>query len=1001
MGEESKSAPEEALRRQNALLHGINQIVSGVFTCETEEELGDVCLRVAEELTRSRCGFIGLVGADGRFNDIANSDPDRFVFRLENNLGHTQAPSGHRVHGICDRVLLDGKSVLTNDPTAHPDCIAVSEGHSLPSAFIGVPLTSGEQTIGMVGLVKREGGYHTEDLQILETLSDHMVQALMRKKSDSAQKKTEQMLTVELENTRLLQQFSAELIQGADSETLCGKILDTAVALLHADFASMQRFYPERGVGGELQLLGHRGFSAEAAESWAWVRPESECVCGIALRTGKRVVVPDIEVCDFIANGGYLEIFRQVGIRAVQTTPLISRSGTLLGMLSTHWRNPHDLSVSEMSALDQLARQTADLIERRQTTENLRRSEERFRILVQSASQAVWESDPGGLVVKDSPSWRSYTGQAFEEWRGTGWIDAVHPDDRARVERQWCEAVAAGHHVDTEFRLRSADGEWRWTNLHAAPVQDGFGKILKWVGMNIDITDRKRAEEALYQQEERFRALITASSDLMYRMSPDWREMRQLDSHNFLAQTLESDRTWLERYIPPDDQPQVIATINEAIRTKSVFDLEHRVCQADGTLGWTHSRAVPILDDNSIIVEWFGVGSDINERKEAEAAIREAKVAAEEANRAKSEFLANMSHEIRTPMTIFMAAIEHLLQIDRNPERRNLLEMADQSAQRLRALIDDILDFSRIEAGKVEIAATPFELRAFLRQAVEIFSLPAKEKSLRLDMEVAAKVPSTVVGDTDRLWQLLINLIGNAVKFTHEGEIRISVRRQGNFLEFSVMDTGIGIEEDKLELLFQSFSQGDTSFTRQYGGTGLGLAISKGLVELMGGEISVWSRKGQGSKFTFTLPLRTVESKSSVKNETPKKEDAEPRAVRILLAEDDPMIQQMITVALKQKGWQVESAETGREALQKWSHRHFDLVFMDVQLPEMNGLEATRTIREKEVGKGERTWIIGLTAHARHEIRDECLGAGMDQVLTKPVKLKDLYTAVVDCIGNA
>ena len=381
--------------------------------------------------------------------------------------------------------------------------------------------------------------------------------------------------------------------------------------------------------------------------------------------------------------------------------------------------------------------------------------------------------------------------------------------------------------------------------------------------------------------------------------------------------------------------------------------------------------------------------------------LREARDAAEEASRAKSEFLANMSHEIRTPMTVFMAAIEHLLQIDRSPERRHLLGMADQSAKRLRGLIDDILDFSRIEARKIELQQEPFDLDGCMRGAVEMFALVAQEKNIRLETDVSADAPRMVIGDPDRLSQVLINLIGNAVKFTRAGEIRVSVQTRGGLLEFAVADTGIGIPEEKRDLIFESFSQADASFTRSFGGTGLGLAISKGLIELMGGEIWVRSEEGQGSVFIFTLPLQSAQKESAVPADAPLGGARKPpAAARILLAEDEPMVREMITMMLAQHGWQAEIADTGREAVEKWESGNFDLIFMDLQMPEMNGLEATRTIRDREGGGEKHTCIIGLTAHARREIRDDCLQAGMDQVLTKPVQMKDLYSAVQACLSD-
>jgi PAS domain S-box-containing protein len=392
--------------------------------------------------------------------------------------------------------------------------------------------------------------------------------------------------------------------------------------------------------------------------------------------------------------------------------------------------------------------------------------------------------------------------------------------------------------------------------------------------------------------------------------------------------------------------------------------------------------------------------TDITERKQGEEALKEAKAVAEEASRAKSEFLANMSHEIRTPMTVFMAVIEHLLQIDRNPERRHLLGMADLSAKRLRSLIDDILDFSRIEARRVELEEEPFDLLACVREAVDMFALPAREKNLPIEMDVAPGVPPVVLGDSNRLGQVLVNLIGNAVKFTPEGEIRVSVRPRGDLLEFAVADTGIGIPEGKRDLLFQSFTQADSSFTRSFGGTGLGLAISKGLVELMDGEIYLHSRKEKGSVFTFAVPLRAVDKQRLPPAEASPEENGKRISASILLAEDEPMIREMITRMLAKRGWQAENAETGRDALEKWAGGDFDVIIMDLQMPEMNGLEATREIREKESEGGKRTYIIGLTAHARPEIKEQCLRSGMDDVLTKPVRIQDLFSAIDTCLAE-
>ncbi len=389
---------------------------------------------------------------------------------------------------------------------------------------------------------------------------------------------------------------------------------------------------------------------------------------------------------------------------------------------------------------------------------------------------------------------------------------------------------------------------------------------------------------------------------------------------------------------------------------------------------------------------------DITVRKENEA-LRAAKEVAEEANRAKSEFMANMNHEFRTPMTVFLAAIELLLQLERDPERRQILEMADQSAQRLRTLLDNILDFSSIEAHGVKIEMVPFNLRDCVQNAVQMMSAKAQVKNLQLIMEISSTIPASFIGDPGRLGQILVNLIDNAITCTDEGKVRVSVRPCSDYVEFSVSDTGIGVPEEKREAIFQRFSQADGSFKRRHGGVGLGLAISQGLVDLMGGgPIGLRERPGGGSVFFFPLPLKAAKSdRTSLAADHAEATAAPLSSPFILLAEDEPMIRKVIQTILTHCGWRSETAGTGREAVRRWKEGNFDLILMDLQMPEMDGLEATRQIRETEEGK--KICILGLTGHTRRELMEECLDAGMDKVLTKPVKIKELCSVIDSCLA--
>ncbi|WP_051361356.1 PAS domain-containing hybrid sensor histidine kinase/response regulator [Desulfuromonas sp. TF] len=517
------------------------------------------------------------------------------------------------------------------------------------------------------------------------------------------------------------------------------------------------------------------------------------------------------------------------------------------------------------------------------------------------------------------------------------------------------------------------------------------------------IIDRKFAEEQRRESEEKFRAVFEQAAIGMGRVS--FADARWIDVNDAFCRMLgyppEEMRAtpWPQITHPEDVDLDLIPFRRMAAGELNSYTVEKRFIHKQGHHVWARLTLSLVRDAEGRPDYQIAVIENITERKRSEEELKEAISAAEKASRSKSEFLANMSHEIRTPMTVFMAAIEHLMQIDRSPERRHLLGMAEQSAKRLRSLIDDILDFSRIEAQKVDIEAEPFDLRACVDEAIGMFALAAREKNISLKSEVSPAVPDLAIGDPNRLGQVLTNLIGNAVKFTHEGKIRVRVQPRGEFLEFSVADTGIGIPREKRHLLFQSFTQVDSSLTRKFGGTGLGLAISKGLVHLMGGDISVRSREGKGSVFTFTIPLKSAEKQPETTIVAPSKEPGkEIFDARILLAEDDPLIRDVITLMLAQRGWQAVTAETGWDAVEKWESGNFELVLMDLQMPEMNGLEATRTIREREADRNKRACIIGLTAHARREIMEDCLKAGMDRVLTKPVQMSDLYSAIGDCL---
>jgi PAS domain S-box-containing protein len=539
-------------------------------------------------------------------------------------------------------------------------------------------------------------------------------------------------------------------------------------------------------------------------------------------------------------------------------------------------------------------------------------------------------------------------------------------------------------------------------------LRDAQDVIIGYLLIGTDNTARKLVEEEQKKSDQRLRdqqfytrSLIEANIDAIMTTDPSG----IITDVNKQMEAL-TDCTRDELIGAPfknyfTDPERAEAAINQVLSEKSVTDYELTARARDGKQTVVSYNATTFYDRNRTLQGVFAAARDVTERKRVEVELQQAKAAAESASRTKSDFLASMSHEIRTPMNAIMGIADLLAKTALSPEQDKYVQIFRRAGDNLLNLINDILDLSKVEASQLELERTGFSLRDHLEKVMEMVAARGHEKGLSLVCGIAPNVPNDLIGDPARLRQVLLNLLGNAIKFTQSGEVSLRVAPDANpsvptALRFTVSDTGIGIPAEKLGRVFERFTQADSSTTRRFGGSGLGLTISKRLVELMGGRIWAESKVEEGSVFAFTAPFE-IWAAPHRPTDAPVGADSEPplRELRILLAEDSPDNCTITMAYLEGTPYRVEIAETGAVACEKFKAGVYDLVLMDRQMPVMDGLTATRTIRAWERANGRSpTPIVALTASALKGDRETCLAAGCTAFLTKPIKQEVLLQAI-------
>jgi len=541
-------------------------------------------------------------------------------------------------------------------------------------------------------------------------------------------------------------------------------------------------------------------------------------------------------------------------------------------------------------------------------------------------------------------------------------------------------------------------------------LRDASGAIIGYLLIGTDNTARKLVEEEQKKSDQRLRdqqfytrSLIESNIDAIMTTDPFGiitDVNKQMEALTGCTRDELIGAPFRDCFTDPD---RAEAGIKRVLSEKSVTDYELTARARDGKQTVVSYNATTFYDRNRKLQGVFAAARDVTERKRVEAELQQAKAAAESASRTKSDFLASMSHEIRTPMNAIMGIADLLAKTNLTPEQDKYVQIFRRSGDNLLNLINDILDLSKVEASQLDLERTGFSLADHLEKVIEMVAPRAQEKGLTLVCEISPNVSNDLVGDPTRLRQVLLNLLGNAIKFTQSGEVSLKVERDENgsvptALRFTVSDTGIGIAGDKLARVFERFTQADSSTTRRFGGSGLGLTISKRLVELMGGRIWVDSELDKGSVFAFAVPFEVwLAANRAVTAPVGVVPDGPLPALRILMAEDSPENCTIALAYLADTPYRIDVAGTGVVACQMFIEGRYDLVLMDRQMPAMDGLTATRTIRAWEQANDRSpTPIIALTASALKGDRETCLAAGCTAYLTKPIKQDVLLQAIID-----
>ncbi|MFT5382750.1 MAG: two-component system CheB/CheR fusion protein [Saprospiraceae bacterium] len=686
-----------------------------------------------------------------------------------------------------------------------------------------------------------------------------------------------------------------------------------------------------------------------------------------------------------------------------------------------------------------------EIHEQKLSEDALKESENKFRQMAELMPQKIWTADAEGNKNYFNKTLLDYAGMSFEELKGTGWEKINHPDDWKKNKKNWEESIRTGKNYESENRLLRNDGKFFWHLTRAVAIKEESGKIKMWVGSKTEIQEQKT------QKEELEKSVLNRTFELQEAN----KELEQKNEELFLTKEkllTEYSRSLIEASLDPlitinaegkiTDMNKAFTTITNVSPQKLIgtdfcdyftdpqkalaiqaevfakgFVTNYPLTIIDGEPTAVLFNGSVYKDENKKVLGAVLVARDITEQKKVEKKFKDAKIFAEtattiaedakiqaenatrlanEAVHAKQQFLSNMSHEIRTPMNAIIGFTKVILKTELSAKQKEYLTAIKMSGDAMIILINDILDLAKVDSGKMTFEKIPFKMASSISSVFHLFELKTQEKNLKLVKDYDPKIPKVLLGDSVRLHQIILNLLDNAVKFTTKGEIKLSVRILEELetkvsIEFAVSDTGIGISKEKLEQVFDNFNQASSSTARLFGGTGLGLAIAKQLVEQQGGSIQLKSKVGEGSTFSFILNFQKTKEKVYATSDILKL-DTEIKNIKVLVVEDMALNQLLMKTLLDKFGFERDIASNGKIAIEKLQKKSYDIILMDLQMPEMNGFEAAEYIRNT---LNSKIPIIALTADVTTIDLAKCKAFGMNDYISKPVDERLLYNTII------